>query len=79
MTIEIRSNKGGVVHTVETWEEIPTVAEKIESLRPKYFTDESFPMLASCEGLSFAIVIGDKEKKEVSDGDENPNRTGYGA
>lgn len=72
VTIEIRSNKGGVVHTVETWVELLALAEHIETLRPKYFTEESFPMLASSEGLSFAVIIGEKEEEEVPDG-ENDN------
>lgn len=62
--IEIRSNKGGVIHTVKDWEEIPALAEHIETLRPKYFTEASFPMLASSEGLSFAVVVGEKEEEE---------------
>ena len=71
MTIEIRSNKGGVVHTLETWEELPALAEKIESLRPKYFTEASFPMLASSEGLSFAVVVSDAlEGEEEKNGEE---------
>ena len=69
--IEIRSNKGGVVHTIKTWKELPDVAELIESLRPKYFTEASFPMLASSEGLSCAVVVSDAlEVEEEKNGEE---------
>ena len=63
--IEIRSNKGGVIHTVETWDEIPALAEHIETLRPKYFTEASFPTLASSEELSFAVVVNEGKEEEI--------------
>ena len=61
--IEIVSNKGGVVHTVGNWDEVPALAEHIETLRPKYFTEASFPRVARVKGLSFDVVIIEGEEK----------------
>jgi len=63
--IWIRSNKGGVIHMVENWEELPGIAERIEALRPKYFGEESFPVLASSSLVSFAVVLADKKEEEL--------------
>ena len=62
--IEIRSNKGGVIHRAETWEELPGIAERVGALWPKYFTNESFPVTAYCEEMPFGVILNDVPKVE---------------